>query len=161
MICWSFFYFQTRSAPFFLTFSHVSYPSFISVFRVWTRKHSLPECSPKSVELLTWAGCSFCSVYGNSCPSSVVLSLSQGKNQRLDFNKMIFTLNVYCAIKMLLCIQNVSSGNFCTALSSDFFANLGWPGGSQDMGSSVFFLCWLVSKFIWLPRILSVGKKNK
>lgn len=60
----------------------------------------------------TLAGCSFCGVYGNSCPSSVILSLSQGKNQRSDFNKMIlFTLNVYCAIETFLHISDVSTGN--------------------------------------------------
>lgn len=92
----------------------------------------LPEYLPKSVELLTSAGCSFCGVCGNSCPSSVILSLSQGKNQRLDFNKMILlTLNVYCAIETFLHILDVSVGNFvqlCHWIFLLFKAERGWSG---------------------------------
>lgn len=113
------------------------------------------------MELLTLAGCSFCGVCGNSCPSSVILSLSQGKNQRLDFNKVIlFTLNVYCAIETFLHIPDVSIGNF-VQLCHWIFYYLRLNRGGQDLESSAFLLCQLVSKFIWLPIILSAGKIKK
>lgn len=124
------------------------------------RKHFLPEYLPKSVEPLTLAGCSFCGVHGNSCPSSVILSLSQGKNQRLNFNKIIlFTLNIYCVIETFLHIPDVSIGNF-VQLCHQIFHYLKLNKGGQDMGSSAFLSCWLVFK-IYLASLNFICGQNK
>lgn len=70
---------------------------------------------------------------------------------------ILFTLNVYCAIETFLHIPDVSIGNL-VQLCHYIFYYLGLNRGGWDIGNSAFLLGWLVSKFIWFPIILSVGK---
>lgn len=75
---------------------------------------------------------------------------------------MIFTLNVCCAIKIFLCIPVFLMEIFYSSLGRLLPFDAEQGGGSQDMGSSVSFLCWLVFKVIWLPIFLfSVSRKQQ
>lgn len=93
-----------------LAFNHISHASFENVkiqetlsTRIFTKISGTTHFS----------GLHFLNCIWKFLPSSVFLSLSQGKNQRLNFNKMIlFTWHVYCAIETFLHIPDVSIGNF-------------------------------------------------